>query len=129
MSVIDFCLTKILVIDPITKFHSLLLQWASHVNCTQRAGRVGRINHGKVYRLVPVEFYEQQMPKSIPPEILRAPLDTLVLNAKILALDEPPEAILSLAMNPPDLKNIETTVWSLKEVRLVWILLFLFWFL
>lgn len=125
-SVIDFCLTKILVIDPITKYHSLLLQWASHVNCTQRAGRVGRINNGKVYRLVPAEFYEVEMPKSMLPEILRAPLDRLVLNAKMLALDEPPEAILSLAMNPPDLKNIETTVWSLKEVRFVWFLWFCF---
>lgn len=57
------------------------------------------------------------MPANIPPEILRAPLDKLVLSAKMLAIDEPPEAILSLALNPPDLKNIESTIWSLKEVR------------
>lgn len=55
------------------------------------------------------------MPETIPPEILRAPLDQLVLSAKMLALNEPPEAILSLALNPPDLKNIESTIWLLKE--------------
>lgn len=59
------------------------------------------------------------MPETILPEILRAPLDRLVLNAKILAFSEPPEAILSLALNPPNLQNIESTVWSLKEVRFV----------
>lgn len=93
-----------------------MLQWASHVNCTQRSGRVGRLADGKVYRMVPKDFYDTQMPASIPPEILRAPLDRLVLNSKMLALDEPPEAILSLALTPPDLKNIEATIWSLKEV-------------
>lgn len=113
---IDFCLTKILVVDPLTKYHSLLLQWASHVNCIQRAGRVGRLADGKVYRMIPKDFYENQMPTTIPPEILRSPLDRLVLNSKMLALDEPPEAILSLALNPPDLKNIESTIWFLKEV-------------
>lgn len=139
-AVIDFCLSKILVVDPVTKYQSLLLQWASHVNCTQRAGRVGRLADGKVYRMVPKEFYEvrkiqnkifqytflfglqNEIPANIPPEILRAPLDRLVLNAKMLAFDEPPEAILSLALNPPDLKNIESTIWNLKEVRL-----FLLW--
>lgn len=109
--------------DPVTKYHSLLLQWASRVNCTQRAGRVGRLADGKVYRMVTQDFYETHLPKAIPPEILRAPLDRLVLNSKMLAIDEPPEAILSLALSPPDLKNIESTVWSLKEVIL---LLFLF---
>lgn len=56
--VIDFCLTKTMVVNPITKYQSLQLEWASHVNCTQRAGRVGRLSHGRVYRLVPRDFYE-----------------------------------------------------------------------
>lgn len=58
VTVIDFCLTKNLVVDPMSKFSSLQLEWASHVNCEQRAGRVGRVSNGRIYRLVTREFYE-----------------------------------------------------------------------
>lgn len=56
--VIDFCLIKTLVLDPQTQYQSLKLQWASQDNCTQRAGRVGRVCDGRVYRLVTKSFYE-----------------------------------------------------------------------
>ncbi|KAK4885271.1 hypothetical protein RN001_001542 [Aquatica leii] len=114
--VIDFCLTKTMVMDPDTQYQSLQLQWASHVNCTQRAGRVGRVSDGRVYRLVTTSFYEHLMPKSILPEILRAPLNQVVLSSKLLEISEPPKAILALTMNPPDLTNIEKSVLYLKEV-------------
>lgn len=41
-----------------TNFQSLELAWASKANCDQRAGRTGRVIDGRVYRLVPKEFYE-----------------------------------------------------------------------
>lgn len=47
-----------MVMNESTKFSTLSLQWASHNNCTQRAGRVGRVANGRVYRLVPFEFYK-----------------------------------------------------------------------
>ena len=46
-----------MVVNLGTNYQSLQLQWASHVNCVQRAGRVGRLNDGRVYRLVPMKFY------------------------------------------------------------------------
>ena len=57
-AVIDFCLTKQLVNDTNTNFPCLELVWASKANCQQRAGRAGRIMDGRVYRLVPKEFFE-----------------------------------------------------------------------
>lgn len=105
-----------MTVDPLTKYMSLKLEWASHVNCDQRAGRVGRTGSGRVYRLVPKAFYEEQMMTRGLPEILRAPLERIVLQSKRLNLDEPPRQILSLAMNPPNLKNIENTILSLKEM-------------
>lgn len=51
-------MTKIMTVDPMTKYMSLKLEWASHVNCDQRAGRVGRIGNGRIYRLVPRNFYQ-----------------------------------------------------------------------
>ncbi|XP_074032862.1 tudor domain containing 9 protein spindle E isoform X2 [Leptinotarsa decemlineata] len=113
--VIDFCLTKVMTVDPITKYMSLKLEWASHVNCDQRSGRVGRIGNGRVYRLVPRKFYSNKMSEKSLPEILRAPLERIVLQAKLLNLNNTPQQILALALNPPNLRNIELTVLSLKE--------------
>lgn len=48
------------------------------------------------------------------PEISRCPLETLVLNTKILDLGEP-KAILALAIDPPDISNLERTILLLKE--------------
>ncbi|CAG9770070.1 unnamed protein product [Ceutorhynchus assimilis] len=114
--VIDFCLTKVLTVDPITKYASLKLDWASHVNCDQRAGRVGRTCDGRVYRLVSNQFYNECMVPMGEPEILRAPLDRIVLQTKMLDLNETPAQILALALDPPNFKNIESTLWQLKEI-------------
>ncbi|XP_057664799.1 probable ATP-dependent RNA helicase spindle-E [Diorhabda carinulata] len=113
--VIDFCMTKVMTVDPITKYSSLKLEWASHVSCDQRAGRVGRIGNGRVYRLVPSSFYNIKMPSKSIPEILRAPLERVVLQAKMLNLNDTPQQILALSLNPPNLKNIKMTILSLKE--------------
>lgn len=113
--VIDFCMTKVMTVDPVTKYSSLKLEWASHVNCDQRAGRVGRVGNGRVYRLVPSNFYKVKMPSKSIPEILRAPLERVVLQAKMLNLNDTPQQILALALNPPNLKNIKMTILSLKE--------------
>jgi len=114
--VIDFCLTKHLVADPVTGFTSLHLAWASHTNCIQREGRAGRVQDGRVYRLVPRDFYEFKMPKESRPEMQRCPLDILVLKCKKLFENECALNLLACAMDPPDLGNYEKTVLKLKEV-------------
>ncbi|CAH0391453.1 unnamed protein product [Bemisia tabaci] len=113
--VIDFCLTKQLRCETGTSFTHLQKVWASHSNCTQRAGRVGRTDSGKVYRLVPKEFYEVEMLPRLQPEICVNPLDRVVLKTKVLDMG-PPIAILAAALDPPDLSNIEMTVATLKEL-------------
>ncbi|XP_003705228.2 tudor domain containing 9 protein spindle E isoform X1 [Megachile rotundata] len=112
--VIDFCLTKQLVIDPRTNFQCLELKWASKVNCEQRAGRTGRVMDGRVYRLVPQMFYDTILPREASPEMLRSPLENLILKAKLLDMGEP-KAILALSLDPPDLGNLERTILLLKE--------------
>ncbi|XP_014218536.1 probable ATP-dependent RNA helicase spindle-E isoform X2 [Copidosoma floridanum] len=113
--VIDFCLTKQLITDPSTNFQCLELTWASKANCDQRAGRAGRVMDGRVYRLVSKKFYEEQLQAENEPEIARSPLDKLVLQTKLLDMGEP-KAVLALAIDPPDLSNLERTVLLLKEV-------------
>ncbi|XP_075222041.1 tudor domain containing 9 protein spindle E isoform X2 [Lycorma delicatula] len=113
--VIDFCLTKIMFADPDTNLSSLHLAWASKNQCEQRAGRVGRVMAGRVYRLVSKNFYDYGMEDETKPEILRCPLERVVLKSKLLEMGEPIE-ILALAMDPPDLNSIEQTILLLKEV-------------
>ncbi|KMQ97708.1 putative atp-dependent rna helicase spindle-e-like protein [Lasius niger] len=113
--VIDFCLIKVLEVDSITHYQTLKLCWASKANCTQRAGRAGRVMDGRVYRLVPKAFYDNIFNNEGTPEMLRAPLANIVLRAKILDLDEP-RALLSLSLNPPSLSNLAATILTLKEV-------------
>ncbi|XP_055594148.1 probable ATP-dependent RNA helicase spindle-E isoform X2 [Uranotaenia lowii] len=113
--VIDFCLQRAQHTDSTTNFSSLRTEWASKSNCTQRAGRAGRVMSGRVYRLVNRAFYERQMLQSSSPEILRCPLDSVVLKAKMLEMG-PPHSILALAMSPPDLTDISNTILQLKEI-------------
>ena len=55
--VIDFCLVKELVLDKLTNFQSLKLQWASKASLTQRKGRAGRVSEGRCFRLITEQFY------------------------------------------------------------------------
>lgn len=52
-TVIDFCMSKQNNYDERTRFQRLELKWASHASLTQRAGRVGRVSDGMVFRLIP----------------------------------------------------------------------------
>lgn len=57
-SVIDFCLMKQLKNEMRSNYSMLIMEWASKSNCKQRAGRVGRVSEGRVYRLVPQDMFE-----------------------------------------------------------------------
>ncbi|XP_055923260.1 probable ATP-dependent RNA helicase spindle-E [Eupeodes corollae] len=113
--VIDFCLTKSLITDTSTNFTSLQLHWASRANCRQRAGRAGRVMNGRVYRMISKQFYLNYLDEFGIPEMVRCPLETLVLKAKLLDM-EPPPVILALAMTPPNLSDVHNTILVLKEV-------------
>ena len=40
-----------------SNYSMLIMTWASKSNCNQRAGRVGRVADGRVYRLIPKRIY------------------------------------------------------------------------
>lgn len=56
--VLNFCLTRVLLIDSTTNFSSLQLSWASKSSCLQRAGRAGRVMNGRCYHFVDKQFYD-----------------------------------------------------------------------
>uniref|UniRef100_A0A670IA43 ATP-dependent RNA helicase TDRD9 n=1 Tax=Podarcis muralis TaxID=64176 RepID=A0A670IA43_PODMU len=113
--VIDFCLTKNLVCDEETNYQSLRLCWASKSSSNQRRGRAGRVSKGYCYRLVYKDFWENCIPETTLPEMMRRPLESTVLKVKLLDMGEP-RALLATALSPPSISDIERTVLHLKEI-------------
>ncbi|XP_055087287.1 ATP-dependent RNA helicase TDRD9 [Periophthalmus magnuspinnatus] len=113
--VIDFCLARHLVCDPDTNYQSLQLTWASKINSSQRKGRAGRVSKGFCYRLVTRDFWKNEIPDYMIPEMLLAPLGTILLKVKLLDMGDPC-SVLSTALSPPNHDDIVKTVLQLKEM-------------
>lgn len=60
--------------------------------------------------------FQIMLPAESDPEMVRCPLTLTVLKTKQLKMGGP-DAILGLALDPPDLSRLETTILLLKEVR------------
>ncbi|CAN0206344.1 unnamed protein product, partial [Hapterophycus canaliculatus] len=56
--------------------------WISKASGSQRAGRAGRVRPGKCWRLYPEVFHQNYMPPYTLAEMLRTPLEELVLQVK-----------------------------------------------
>ena len=112
--VIDFCLTKNMTSDPETNYPRLMLDWASQAQLTQRRGRAGRVESGRVYCLVP-ERFKEKLHQYHSPEIQRVPLTQVVLDVKLLGMGSPKD-LLALAISPPDLLSMRRTIVALKEI-------------
>ncbi|CAD2214880.1 DEAD/DEAH box helicase/Helicase conserved C-terminal domain/Helicase associated domain (HA2), putative [Angomonas deanei] len=78
----------------------LLTVYASHANCVQRRGRVGRTRPGVCLRLYTKRHFDT-LHQFQTPEILRTPLESLCLQVLALRLGEP-RRFLNLALEPPE---------------------------
>lgn len=112
--IIDFCLTKTLRKDEVTRFPTLKLDWCSQDKSIQRAGRTGRCCPGKVFRLVTMNFYKG-FRDFAEPELLTAPLELSVLRVKNFDMGEI-KALLAVVLDPPPFEEIRTAVLELKQI-------------
>jgi hypothetical protein len=69
----------------ISKFE---VHWVSKASADQRMGRAGRTGPGHCYRLFSSAFYDQHMKQFQPPEILKTPLEDLLLQMRVLGIDD-----------------------------------------
>ncbi|CAK8683077.1 unnamed protein product [Clavelina lepadiformis] len=114
--VIDFCLKECKVWDADTNYQSLQFQWASLASGIQRANCASELLNCKVFRLLPECFWEYRMPEDDEyREFERCSLERIILYVKLLDLGAP-TAVLSMALSPPDLDNIERSILLLKEI-------------
>ncbi|XP_068587812.1 ATP-dependent RNA helicase DHX30 [Cebidichthys violaceus] len=101
--------------DPRTKVSCLDTVWISHSNVTQRKGRAGRCQPGQSYHLFPRKQLESMTPFPIP-EILRTPLESLVVQAKIHSPNCKAVDFLSQVLDSPEREAVREAVRNLQDI-------------
>lgn len=64
------------------------IEWTSQASAEQRCGRAGRTGPGHCYKLYSTAVFTNQMPKHSTPEILRTPIESVVLLMKSLGIQK-----------------------------------------
>lgn len=86
------------------------VSWISKASAAQRAGRAGRTGPGHCYRLYSSALYEHYFEQFAQPEILRVPIEGVVLQMKSMNID----AVINFPFpTPPDrmsLRKAETVL-------------------
>lgn len=82
--------------------------WISKASATQRAGRTGRIAEGTVFRLYSRQCYERHMNLFEAGEMVRVPLDSIILTLKeMMKDDEKVTDVLHECIEPPNTSTID----------------------
>ncbi|XP_067308279.1 ATP-dependent RNA helicase DHX30 isoform X2 [Pseudorasbora parva] len=101
--------------DPRTKVSGLNTVWISQSNVTQRRGRAGRCQPGHAYHLFPRKQLDSMDTFPIP-EILRTPLESVVIQSKIHCPDSKAVDFLSQVLDSPDSQAVKVAVKNLMEI-------------
>ncbi|KAF4533012.1 hypothetical protein B566_EDAN000703 [Ephemera danica] len=110
--VVDSGKVKEMSYDSTCKMQRLKEFWVSQASAEQRKGRAGRTGPGVCFRLYSEEEYEA-MERYTTPEILRVPLDSLLLQMVAMGL---PDARRFPFIEAPPAESIETSISTLKEL-------------
>ena len=89
--------------------------WVSQASAKQRRGRAGRVQPGVCYRLFSRASWGR-MPVDTPPEVARAPLQSLVMDVKGILRDQEITVALSHMITPPDAVAVGAAVTALQRV-------------
>ncbi|KAH8888735.1 P-loop containing nucleoside triphosphate hydrolase protein [Thozetella sp. PMI_491] len=72
--------------DSVSGVQSFEIGWVSKASANQRSGRAGRTGPGHCYRLYSSAVYERDFPEFSDPELLRMPIEGVVLQLKAMNL-------------------------------------------
>ncbi|XP_041849591.1 ATP-dependent RNA helicase DHX30 [Melanotaenia boesemani] len=101
--------------DPRTKVSCLDTVWISRSNVTQRKGRAGRCQPGQSYHLFPRKLLASMTPFPVP-EILRTPLESLVVQAKTHSPNCKAVEFLSQVLDSPEQDAVRDAVRNLQDI-------------
>lgn len=113
--VVDAGQAKEKAYDSVNQLATLLPAWVSRANAKQRAGRAGRVQPGRCFRLYPRPMYEGHFAETGVPELLRTPLSELILQIKFLGLGDA-EAFLGKALDPPAARQVSAALELLTSI-------------
>lgn len=82
--VIDTCRVKESRYQSSSRIKELVTVWTSHAAMKQRTGRAGRTSNGICYRLCTEDFARDNLLPQTSPEMVRTPLDELILQVCLL---------------------------------------------
>ncbi|CAC21479.1 ATP-dependent RNA helicase, small-subunit processome Dhx37 [Schizosaccharomyces pombe] len=85
--VVDCGKAKERVYNEKTSVQKFEVRWISKANADQRAGRAGRTGPGHCYRLYSSAVFDSSFPLHSLPEILRTPVESIVLQMKNMNID------------------------------------------
>ncbi|KAL2135420.1 hypothetical protein VTI74DRAFT_8653 [Chaetomium olivicolor] len=89
--------------DPVSGVQSFEIDWISKASAKQRAGRAGRTGPGHCWRLYSSAVYERDFPEFSAPELLRMPIEGVVLQLKSMNLQH----VVNFPFpTPPDRESI-----------------------
>ena len=74
--------------DVASGVQSFQISWISKASASQRTGRAGRTGPGHCYRLYSSALFEDHFAKFAKPEILRMPIEGVVLQMKSMNIDQ-----------------------------------------
>ncbi|KAG9249129.1 DEAH-box RNA helicase [Calycina marina] len=102
--------------DQTTGVQSFEVGWISKASASQRAGRAGRTGPGHCYKLYSSAVYERDFEEFTKPEILRMPIEGVVLQLKSMNLQK----IANFPFpTPPDRKSLENSEKLLKYLTAI----------
>ncbi|OLL24649.1 ATP-dependent RNA helicase DHX36 [Neolecta irregularis DAH-3] len=113
--VVDSGKHRELMYDQTSRMSSLACTWISKSNARQRSGRAGRVQHGHYYSMMTNERFDS-LQIACQPEILRADLQKICLDIKLLGMGDSVETVLSEAIQPPDPVAVVTAVQHLMAL-------------
>jgi ATP-dependent RNA helicase DHX37/DHR1 len=102
--------------DRTTGVQSFEIGWISKASASQRAGRAGRTGPGHCYRLYSSAVYERDFPEFAEPEILRMPIEGVVLQLKAMNLQH----VVNFPFpTPPDRQSLVSSEKLLKYLSAI----------
>ncbi|ORZ36165.1 P-loop containing nucleoside triphosphate hydrolase protein [Catenaria anguillulae PL171] len=111
--VVDCGKVKEKVYDSSTSIQNFVVNWTSKASADQRAGRAGRTGPGHCYRLFSSAVYEHQFQQFSDPEVLRMPIEGVVLQLKAMNIDNVINFPFPTPPNRSDLAKAEKMLQSL----------------